>query len=98
MPLPYSLSGTAVSLSSVGFQKLFGIDVGLPQDRPEGALRKIPRVIGNSRVPACLPVEPDFVAAGSLTMELKAKPLQSPDHLAIVKAGQPTHYASTMSG
>jgi hypothetical protein len=45
MPLPYSLSGTAVSLSSARFQRLSEIDVGLLQDRPESALRKILRMI-----------------------------------------------------
>ena len=42
MPVPYSSSGTAASYSSVGFYKVLRIDAGLPQNRPEGALRHVP--------------------------------------------------------
>ena len=44
-------------------QELFRIDVRLFQNRAQRPFRHVSGMIGNRRVPVCLRIEPDFVAA-----------------------------------
>lgn len=57
------------------------------QDGAQRAFGYIARMSGNGGVSMCGRVEPNFVAAGGLTVKLKAERFESLDDLAVAKSG-----------
>lgn len=53
-------------------QEFLGRDAGLLEDRPQGTLRHVAGVIGNRGVAVGRRVEPDFMRAARLAVELHA--------------------------
>jgi hypothetical protein len=70
-----------------GPQEIVGIDVGLSENGAQCPLRQIAWMIGDGRVAVRLRIVPDFVAAGSVTMESESKAAQLLDRFRIFETG-----------
>ncbi len=79
-------------------QELVRLDPGLPEDCPECSLRHGAGMVGKSCDPAGHWILPDFMRPGGLAGEFETQAFQTPDDVAISKAGQPAHQAFTING
>ena len=84
--------------ASLLLQKRFGFDAGLLEDGAQRALWHVAGVVGEGGVPVQRGVEPDFMRACGLAMELQAQLLQPLDNVSIAEARQRTHQVATISG
>ena len=73
-------------------EEFVGFDSCLFEDRSQCTFRHIARVIRDRRIPVCLFVEPDFVAACGLPVELKSGCSQFANNFPVPKSGKAAHF------
>lgn len=83
----FLLSGQAL----FDFQKIIRLDVGLFQNGTQGAFRHVAGMIGNGGVALCGWIEPDFMTARCLTVELETQLFEPFDNVAVFVIAQPSH-------
>lgn len=83
---------------SLIFHKHLGVDASLFEDRTQRALGHVTGVIGDGGVSIQRRVEPDFLAACGLPVELESQLFQPFDDLAVAVARQHAHQLATISG
>ena len=83
---------------SLLLQEGLGVDACLLEDCAQSALGHVAGVIRDGRISVQHRVEPDFVTAGGLPMELETQLLQPPDDVAVAEARQRAHQVATISG
>jgi hypothetical protein len=69
-----------------GPQKRLHVNSCLAKDRPECAFGEISGVMRDGDLSSCLRMAPDFMAAGALTVELKAKSAKAAHNFAVRKS------------
>ena len=74
-------------LEDLLLHKHFRLDTGLSKDGAECAFRHIAGMIGDGGIAPRLRVEPDFMRARRLTVELETKLLQALDDLPLAETG-----------
>jgi hypothetical protein len=74
--------------ANLAIHKLFWSHSGLFKDGAESSFWHIARMIGNSRIPASGGIEPDLMAAGSLSIELESEGFQTLNNLTIPEPSQ----------
>ena len=72
-------------------QEVVYVDTRLLQYCPQRALGQVAGVVWQCCIPICAGVEPDFMAAGSLPVELESAQSQLSSNLSITKPCQTTH-------
>lgn len=77
--------------SPLDVEELGWCDSRLFQNGTEGTFGHVAGMIGNGRVPMRGRVEPNFVTAGSLMVELKSEGFEPLDDVPVPKSGQPSH-------
>ena len=79
-------------------QEYLRFDAGLLEDGSQRSFGQVPGVIGDGGVAVRCRVEPDFVGACCLAVELQAQRPKAADDVAVPESGQRAYQVATISG